>query len=75
MDVRRGTRLEALKGYAFIAPWLIGFTAFTYYPVANLCVDRTMGIRRLRALVRSPLPATMMTMVWPSFSGGIHPFV
>jgi hypothetical protein len=35
----------------------IGFTAFTYYPVANLCVDRTMGIRRLRALVRSPLPA------------------
>jgi len=30
---RCGTKLEALKGYAFIAPWLIGFTAFTLIPV------------------------------------------
>ena len=36
----------------------IGFTALAYYPVANLCVDRTVGIRRLRALVKSPIPGT-----------------
>ena len=35
----------------------IGFTALAYYPVANLCVDRTMGTRRLRGLVKSPIPA------------------
>lgn len=34
----------------------IGLTALAYYPVANLCADRTLGIRGLRALVRSPLP-------------------
>ena len=39
----------------------IGCTALAYYPVANFCVDRTMGIRRLRALVKSPLPADAET--------------
>jgi hypothetical protein len=29
-----------------------------YYPVANLCVDRKLAARSLRALVRSPLPQT-----------------
>lgn len=33
----------------------IGCTALAYYPVANLCVDRSLGIRRLRALVKSPI--------------------
>ena len=33
----------------------IGLTALAYYPVANLCVDRKLGARSLRALVRSPL--------------------
>ena len=36
----------------------IGLTALAYYPVANLCVDRTMGTRRLRGLVNSPIPET-----------------
>ncbi len=35
----------------------IGLTALAYYPLSNLCVDRRMGLRSLRALVRSPLPA------------------
>lgn len=34
----------------------IGLTALAYYPVANLCVDRRLAARSLRALVRSPLP-------------------
>lgn len=34
----------------------IGLTALAYYPVANLCVDRKLAARSLRALVRSPLP-------------------
>jgi transcriptional regulator with XRE-family HTH domain len=34
----------------------IGLTALAYYPVANLCVDRKLATRSLRALVRSPLP-------------------
>jgi len=25
---------EAIKGYAFISPWLIGFAAFTLLPIA-----------------------------------------
>ena len=33
----------------------IGLTALTYYPVVNLCVDRKLAVRSLRALVRSPL--------------------
>ena len=33
----------------------IGLTALAYYPVANLCVDRKVAVRSLRALVRSPL--------------------
>ena len=35
----------------------IGLTALAYYPVVNLCVDRKLGIRTLRGLVKSPLPA------------------
>lgn len=35
----------------------IGLTALVYYPLSNLCVDRRMGLRSLRGLVRSPLPA------------------
>ena len=35
----------------------IGFTALMYYPVVNLCVDRTPGFRALRALANAPLPA------------------
>jgi transcriptional regulator with XRE-family HTH domain len=34
----------------------IGLTALAYYPVANLCVDRKLAARSLRALVRPPLP-------------------
>jgi transcriptional regulator with XRE-family HTH domain len=34
----------------------IGLTALAYYPVVNLCVDRKLALRSLRALVRSPLP-------------------
>ena len=35
----------------------IGVAALAYYPVSNLCVERRTGLRSLRALVRSPLPA------------------
>lgn len=35
----------------------IGLIALTYYPLSNLCVDRRMGLRSLRALARPPLPA------------------
>jgi transcriptional regulator with XRE-family HTH domain len=35
----------------------VGLAALAYYPVSNLCVDRRMGLRSLRALVTSPLPA------------------
>jgi transcriptional regulator with XRE-family HTH domain len=35
----------------------IGLTALAYYPLSNLCVDRRMGLRSLRALARTPLPA------------------
>lgn len=34
----------------------IGLTALAYYPLSNLCVDRRMGLRSLRTLVKSPLP-------------------
>ena len=33
----------------------IGLTALAYYPVANLCVDRKLAARSLRALARAPL--------------------
>ena len=35
----------------------IGLTALAYYPVSNLCVDRRIGLRSLRVLVKSPLHA------------------
>ena len=40
---------------------VIGVTALAYYPVANLCVDRTVGVRRLRVLVKSPGTRTSET--------------
>jgi hypothetical protein len=38
------------------AMYAIGATALVYYPVASLCLDRRLGIRSLRAVVKSPLP-------------------
>jgi transcriptional regulator with XRE-family HTH domain len=35
----------------------IGLTALVYYPLANLCVDRRLGMRSLRALGRPPVRA------------------
>ena len=35
----------------------IGLAALAYYPISNLCVERRIGLRSLRALVRSPLRA------------------
>lgn len=65
---RLAVAVAELAGVALIgagSSWLvavdmlpaIGCAALAYYPVANLCVNRTMGIRRLRALVKSPIPA------------------
>ena len=33
----------------------VGVAALVYYPVTNLCVDRTPGFRALRALIKAPL--------------------
>lgn len=63
---RLGVVVAELAGVVLIgagSAWLvavdvlpaIGCAALAYYPVANLCVNRTMGIRRLRALVTSPI--------------------
>lgn len=35
----------------------VGITALVYYPLANLCVDRKLATRSLRALVKPPLAA------------------
>ena len=56
--------LAAVTALGTIGAWVlpvdalptIGLTALAYYPVANLCVDRKLAARSLRALVRSPLP-------------------
>ena len=47
----------------------IGFTALAYYPVTNLCVERTVAIRRLRALVKSPIPGTRRSETRSSETG------
>jgi multiple sugar transport system permease protein len=54
-------RKEALAFYAFIAPWLIGFTAFTLYPmiasayysltVYNVVEMRFVGLQNFRELI------------------------
>ena len=57
--------LAALALVGTASTWLIGvdalsaigFSALIYYPVVNLCVDRTPGFRAWRTLANAPLPA------------------
>ena len=56
--------LAAISVIGTVGSWLasvdplpaIGLTALTYYPLSKLCMDRRLGLRSLRAVVKSPLP-------------------